>query len=144
VWAVAAGLVLAALSVTLVRKPALRPADQRATRGEGPAPVPLPVGELTSYRSATGSRATVSATILAYPFLLRLDLHGLKTANPYMVQIVSDSGSRVWSATGTASAASDWLEVTVEGGRLAAGAFWVRLSGTRSDGSAELLREYSL
>ncbi len=143
IWAAAAGLVLAALSVTLLRRHVPPPSTPLTARVVQP-PAPLPVVDLASYRGGAASGATVSAAVAAKPFLLRLDLRGLETNNIYMVEVVTDSGSPVWSRTGTASPGAAWLELTVEGGRLAAGAFWVRLSATRSEGAPELLREYSL
>ena len=134
VWGLAAALAVVAVYLS-VRPPAAPPApvvrQPRAEAGES-----LPVVELTSYRAGVETGGRLRATEKA--FRLRLDLRGLASAPERTVDVVAESGERVWSGSGLAGA-GDWLEARVEGVRFEPGQHWVRLS---AGGGFE--REYSL
>ena len=137
-WGLAAALSAVAVYVTAARR---APTPQV----ESPrSALSLPVVELESYRAGATQIPKMTPELAKSAFLLRLDLRGVSTHEAYSLTIVNDSGEHVWSGAATVPSGSDWLQVRIEGARLDAGAFWVRVSGLRAGAKAEFLREYSL
>jgi len=138
----AAVAAMVAIYVSVGRAPGPAPGS-RSPVGSAVGPgAALRVVELQSMRAGPGRQTKLRATE-ASAFILRLDLRGL-ARDSFRVEIVSETGQRMWSQDGMAASAGDWLEVLVEGAPVKPGIFWVRLWGGEADGRAARLREYSL
>ncbi|HYM13448.1 MAG TPA: hypothetical protein VEU62_22100 [Bryobacterales bacterium] len=145
-WGAALAVGVVALCVIVVSRPRLGDRAGMASHSAAiPAPaVALPVVTLESSRGGAAANAAIAASTAARPFLLHLDARGLQPYEQYSVVLVGDSGQPVWSGGGMARADHDWIEARVEQAPLAPGNYWVRVSGSRQGGAAQLLREYSL
>jgi hypothetical protein len=144
-WGAALALGVAVVCVMVISRSRPGAPPEVASQRAGASTRALPVVALESYRSGTATNAAIAAPAAAKPFLLRLDARGLEVYEQYSVAIVGDSGQPVWSGKGgIARADHDWLEARVEQAPLRPGNYWVRVSGSRAGGAAELLREYSL
>lgn len=141
-WGLVAAAVALAVYVGVGRHQAPRPPAATWEIARNAEPANLPIVELETYRTGRDEQARIAASA-AGAFRLRLDLRGLKTYEQYLVRIVSDSGEAAWSSQ-DARPSGTWLEATVDGARLKAGSYWVRVFGVEAGGQPEFLREYSL